>query len=99
MEKDKKNKINEEELEKVSGGGLFSPYTDSTFNEAGVEIVGAGNFYNDGYRFNGKDISDEEAKCLVEFYFAKKRIANSVQEAVDYMKELEKENRDHYIPL
>ena len=44
MKKEKKNKINEEELEKVSGGGLFFPYTDSTFNEAGVEIVGAGNF-------------------------------------------------------
>ena len=99
MNNNKKNDIKDEELDKVSGGGLFSTYTDATYNEAGVEIIGAGNFYNDGYKFKGKNITTREAECLVEFYFAKKRIADSVDEACEYVEELEREKRDRYIPV
>ena len=97
-DKDNKNIIDDNNLDDVSGGGLFSSYSDSQYENAGVEVVGAGFLYNDGYKFKGQDISTSEAECLVEFYFDKGYIASSVQEAKDYVEERTREKLDHFIP-
>lgn len=43
------NKIEDRDIEKVSGGGFFSAFSNERYAEAGVEIVGAGALWNDGY--------------------------------------------------
>lgn len=97
-EKDNKNIIDDNNLNDVSGGGLLSSYSDNQYESAGVEIIGAGFLYNDGYKFKGKEISTSEAESLVEFYFDKGFVASSVQEAVDYVEEKRRQKRDYFIP-
>ena len=37
-----KNELNAKQLESINGGGIFDPYRDSTYHQAGVEIVDPG---------------------------------------------------------
>lgn len=46
---DKRNNINDSRLEKVSGGGYFSEFSDEEYAKAGVEAVGSGILWNDSY--------------------------------------------------
>lgn len=71
-------------MESVSGGGIFSHYDDWEYQQAGVDVVGPGTFWNDGYKFQGKTISTLDAIYLVDFYQANGRVASSVQEANDW---------------
>ena len=77
-------RLEDEQIEKVSGGGFFSPYDDEDYAAAGVEVIGPGRFWNDGYRFQGKEIESGEATYLVEFYRKHGRVASSLQEAEDW---------------
>ena len=64
------NKIKEDDLEKVSGGAFFSAYSDARYNEAGVIVVGSGDWYNDGYRLanSGEDLTTQLANLAVKYY-------------------------------
>lgn len=52
--------------------------------EAGITVVGPGWFYNDGYRYNGKDISMDEANWLTYYYDNKHKRASSIDAARRY---------------
>ena len=82
---DKENKkIDEQKLENVSGGGFFSEYSDEDYSKAGVEVVGSGILWNDGYKFQGKEISTEDANKLAFFTYYKGYAAGSLQEAREF---------------
>ena len=83
-EENKKKALSDKKLDKVDGGGFFSKYSDEEYAAAGVEIVGPGMFYNDGYRFKGKDITTEQAEKLAFFYYYKEYPAESVEQAEEY---------------
>ena len=74
MTKDKKteniSKIEDADLDKVSGGGFFSAYSVSRYNEAGVTVIGAGNLYNDGYILtaSGENLTAQLANLAVKYY-------------------------------
>ena len=89
----KNRKLDDEQIEKVSGGGFFSPYDDEDYHAAGVEIIGPGKWYNDGYKFQGQEIKSGEATILVEFFFKNGRIASSVEEAMDWFNSLPDESK------
>ena len=55
MSDEEKKQLNDESAEQVSGGGLFSSYSEEEYNKAGVTVIGWGYFYNDGYEYQGKD--------------------------------------------
>lgn len=69
------------ELEQVSGGALFSKYSVDEYNKAGVMVIGVGLIYNDGYRYEGKEITPYEANCLTLYYLWYGRRASSIDEA------------------
>ncbi|MBR0462038.1 MAG: hypothetical protein IJJ00_04930 [Erysipelotrichaceae bacterium] len=54
MVENKKNEevqsIEDKDLDKVTGGGFFSAYSNERYAEAGVEVIGAGSLWNDGYK-------------------------------------------------
>ena len=82
---DKENKkIEEKKLDDVNGGGLFSAYSEEDYNQAGVEVVGWGYFYNDGYKFQGQEISKMDASGLVFFTHYNERPAYTVEEAYEF---------------
>ena len=72
------------ELEQISGGGIFSAYKDKQYEAAGVTVVGSGWFYNDGYKYNGKDITTDEATWLTYYYIWNHNRALSIEEAKRY---------------
>ena len=80
----KQNRLNNDELSKVNGGGLFSHYRDDEYRQAGVEIIGPGTFPNDRYKFQGRKISTSEAEALAGFCLDTGRPAVSVEEAKAY---------------
>ena len=84
MNEENKKKFDDKTLDKVDGGGFFSKYSDEEYAAAGVEIVGPGTFYNDGYKFKGKDITTEQAERLAFFYYYKEYPAESVEQAEEY---------------
>ena len=49
-EKEKKI-LNDEDLATVDGAGCFSAWSDKDYIAAGVEIVGPGILWNNGYKF------------------------------------------------
>jgi hypothetical protein len=51
-----------------------------------VEVIGSGWISNEGYRFNGKDISDYDASVLVRYYMHNDTIAPSLEEAKAWYK-------------
>ncbi len=63
-------KIKDDDLDKVSGGGFFSAYSVSRYNEAGVTVIGAGNVYNDGYKLtaSGEELTTQLANLAVKYY-------------------------------
>ncbi len=73
----------------------FSPYDDEKYRAAGVEIVGPGKYWNDGYKFQGRDSKSGEASILVEFYLKNGRVASSVEEAMDWFNYLPDESKMH----
>ena len=82
-----KDKIQDNRLNDVSGGTDYFPeFSDAQYRDAGVEVVGSGWISNEGYRFNGKDISDYEASVLVRYYMHNDTIAPSLEEAKAWYK-------------
>ena len=82
-----KNEINMNQLDQVNGGGIFSRYSDKQYAAAGVKVIGPGVFYNDGYEYNGKTISTDEATWLAYYYDWNKKRAPSIAEAKRYYDE------------
>jgi hypothetical protein len=72
------------ELGQVSGGGILSGYSVEEYNEAGIMVIGVGWLYNDGYRYEGKEISTYEARCLMFYYNWYGKRAPSIDEAVRF---------------
>ena len=63
-------KIEDNDLDKVSGAGFFSAYSDSRYAEAGVSVIGSGDWYNDGYRLvaSGEELTTQLANLAVKYY-------------------------------
>jgi hypothetical protein len=63
-------KIEDESLDKVTGGGLFSTYSEAEFNRAGVEVIGWGYLWNDGYRLmtSGEELGMNDAEEAVIYH-------------------------------
>ncbi len=76
--------INENDLEKVSGGAIFKDFDDDTYNSAGVEITGPGSAYGEGFWFKGERIQRDEAGIIVDFYHFFGRQPGSSEEAMDW---------------
>ena len=57
--------------------------------QQGVEIVGPGILWNDGYKFQGKEITTTEADRLAFFTYYNNRPANSIQEAKEFWDDFE----------
>ena len=74
-------KIEDNDLDKVSGGALFG-YPVAKYNEAGIDVIGPGIIYNDGYilRASGEELDEDEANWGVQFYEDMGRPANSYAE-------------------
>ena len=87
-EKEKKI-LNYEDLAKADGAGYFSAWSDKYYNAAGVEIVGPGILWNDGYKFQGKEITITEADRLAFFTYYNGRPATSIQEAIEFWDDFE----------
>ena len=69
----KAQKLDDEAVEQISGGaarGFFSAYSDEKYREAGVEVIGPGDWYNDGYRLmaSGEDLTADLANLAVMYY-------------------------------
>ena len=67
----KENKCTEiktTELEQVTGGSFMFFYRDEVIRGAGVEVIGSGFLYDDGYRWRGMDISRDDASFLCDYY-------------------------------
>lgn len=90
---DEKRKLTDPELIKANGGGLFSAFNDEDYAAAGVEIVGPGLFYNDGYKFKGKTISTSDAEYLGYYYRYYGKAADSIEEAKEWVRRY---NADNY---
>ena len=78
------NNLKDKDLDKVSGGGLFSDHTDEEYEAAGVELVFANWFGNWGYKFQGVEIDLKKANALVKFYQNFGRPAESITECYRY---------------
>ncbi len=74
------NNLKDKDLDKVSGGGMFSDHTDEEYAAAGVELVGANWFGNMGYKFQGGEINLKQANALVKFYKNCGRKAENLRE-------------------
>ena len=71
---------------KFPGKDWLPEFSDDWYRDAGVEVVGSGWISNEGYRFNGKDISDYDASVLVRYYMHNDTIAPSLEEAKAWYK-------------
>lgn len=82
------NKINDDNIEKVSGGGFFSAYSDNRYNEAGVEVIGSGSLWNDGYRLmaSGEKLTAEQANWAVSYYDKTGVAASNLEEIRRFFK-------------
>lgn len=84
---DEMNKVKDNHLNEVSGGKDWLPeFSNEWYRDAGVEVVGSGWISNEGYRFNGEDISDYDASVLVRYYMHNVTIAPSLEEAKAWYK-------------
>ena len=72
----------------VAGGGLFYQYKDEEYRAAGVEIGDPDFFWNTGYKFHGEAIESSQADALVLFYQKNGRLANSLEEANNFMERM-----------
>lgn len=64
----KSTEIKTTELEQVTGGSFMFFYREEDIRGAGVEVVGSGFLYDDGYRWRGMDISRDDASFLCDYY-------------------------------
>ena len=80
--------LNEDNLEEVDGGAALADYTDEEYNAAGIEVIGPGEWHNQGYRLkaSGENLSSRQAYYCVSFYRAKGRPAQNWQEVYDRYK-------------
>ena len=62
--------IEDHELDDITAGAALADYTDEEYNEAGVEVIGPGEFQNQGYRLmaSGENFSSRQAYYAVSFY-------------------------------
>ena len=67
-ELEKCTEIKTTELEQVTGGSFMFFYRDEDIEGAGVEVIGSGFLYDDGYRWRGMDISRDDASLLCDYY-------------------------------
>ena len=77
----KKEPMTSEELEGAAGGGYFDLYPDEFYLRAGVDIIGPGYLYNDGFAINGQEISRSDAYNLAYYYHLFNKRAQSVEQA------------------
>lgn len=61
-------KMNDSDLDKVSGGAFFQDFSDDQYNNAGVEIVKPDSNNKGCFIFDGEKISRDEAGTIVDFY-------------------------------
>ena len=81
----KKKRLEDDDLKKVDGAGIFSRFTNDIYELAGVEVVGPGTFWNDGYRYKGQEISDATANVLAYYAFYECQPAESIEQAREYV--------------
>ena len=82
-------KIEDNDLNEVSGGGYLSSYTDEEYEAAGIEVVGPGKLWNDGYKLKetGETLNAALANWAVSFYKEYKRPAKNLNEITQHMDE------------
>jgi hypothetical protein len=92
-------KFEDKDLEKVSGGGWISTYSDEEYNDAGVEVIGSGRVWNSGYKFilTGEELNWTEADAAVEFKIRYGRKAISKAEIRTIIEERQEQNREYEI--
>ena len=68
--KDIKNakKIDDNDLNKVSGGAFWTKYSNEEYEEAGVTLVFPTPLVIWGYKFRGMEINEKQADAIVKFY-------------------------------
>jgi hypothetical protein len=73
--------LDDEDLDKVSGGGLFSTFSEEEYREAGLSFEW-GLFVNGDYTLitSGEKLTTNEAENAVIFYKYNRRVANSKAE-------------------
>jgi len=82
LKNDDFKEINDEKLDQVAGGALFSDFSDEEYEAAGVEVIGSGVFYNDGYRLksNGEDLDSFLSFWAVKMFKATGKQASCIHE-------------------
>ena len=75
-------KIEDSELDEVSGGSLLSNYSDEEYLAAGVEILKPGFFKNGGYKLiaSGEELGWLEARYAVRLFKELGRPAKNFKE-------------------
>ena len=93
------NMINDEDIEKVSGGGWISTFSDEEYNDAGVKVIGSGRIWNSGYEFilTGDELNWVEADAAVTFKRRYGRKAISKAEIRTIIDERQEQNREYEI--
>ena len=83
--------LDDKDLEKAAGAGRFSSYTDEEYNAAGIDVIGPGKYWNDGYklRSTGEELDRGWANWGVSFYREFGRAAKNKDEIIRY--------RDKYV--
>ena len=76
------NTVDDHDLEKVAGGGLFSKYSVAEYEAAGVTVINPGYLYNEKYKLtnSGEDLETDWAERAVIFYDYRGRPAWNLEE-------------------
>ena len=92
-------KFEDKDLEKVSGGGWISTFSDEEYNDAGVKVIGSGTVWNSGYEFilTGEELHWVEADAAVTFKRRYGRKAISKAEIGTIIDESQEQNREYEI--
>ena len=74
--------IEDKDLDEVSGGALFSVFSDDEYASAGVGMSDPGVFSNDGYKLmaSNEDLTESLANLAVYYYKAKGVPAKNISE-------------------
>ncbi|MGM9539095.1 bacteriocin [Anaerovibrio sp.] len=80
-------KMNEEELEQVSGGawGSNHKYSTAIYNEAGIAVKHHGGAIKDEFVWNGTPVRNYEANALVFWGHTHDNDPVDLEEAIRYM--------------
>ena len=79
LKNDDFKEINDEKLDQVAGGALLSDFSDEEYEAAGVEVIGSGLIYNDGYCLKA---SGEDLDSFLSFWAVKMFQATGKQACV-----------------